>query len=89
MKEKKSQKAVALRYAHGRDPAPTIVAKGRGKIAQKMVALAREHQVPLVEDEQLVRMLDALDIDTQIPEALYRAVAEVLVFVYRLDQSRQ
>ncbi len=85
MKKDKIPKAVAVRYSHGKDRAPTVVAKGHGNIARKIVALAREHQVPLVEDRQLVNMLDALDVDTEIPESLYRAVAEVLVFVYRLN----
>ena len=88
MKKDKIPKAVAVRYCHGKDRAPTVVAKGRGNIARKIVDLAREHQVPLVEDRQLVNMLDALDVDTEIPESLYRAVAEVLVFVYRLNHSR-
>ena len=81
-----SKKAAALRYRQGRDGAPKVVAKGRGKIAEKIVALAKEHQVPLVEDRQLVQMLEALDVDTEIPAELYQAVAEVLVFVYRLNQ---
>lgn len=89
MTKKTPDKAVALRYEHDRDPAPRVVAKGRGEVARKIVALAHEHEIPLVEDRQLVAMLDALDVDTDIPAALYRAVAEVLVFVYRLNQSRE
>ena len=87
MNTKGSKKAVALRYEHGRDQAPKVVATGRGKIAEKIVALAHEHNVPLVEDRNLVQMLEALDVDTDIPVELYRAVAEVLVFVYRLDRG--
>jgi flagellar biosynthesis protein len=88
MTKKEPQKAVALRYEHGRDRAPSVVAKGRGQIARKIVELAQSHDVPLVEDRRLVRMLEVLDVDTEIPDALYHAVAEVLVFVYRLDQAR-
>jgi flagellar biosynthesis protein len=88
MKRKITRKAAALRYAHGRDQAPKVVAKGRGKMADKIVALAREHNVPLVEDRNLVQMLDALDVETQIPAELYQAVAEVLVFVYRLNSNK-
>jgi flagellar biosynthesis protein len=88
MKKDKSPKAVALRYHHGQDQAPSVVAKGRGNVAQNIIALAREHQVPLVEDQQLVEMLEALDVDTEIPDTLYRAVAEVLVFVYRLNSAQ-
>lgn len=88
MMKEKSRKAAALRYAQGQDSAPTVVAKGRGKIAEKIVALAKENDVPLVEDRNLVQMLEALDVDTQIPAELYQAVAEVLVFVYRLNDQR-
>ncbi|MGD8836550.1 MAG: EscU/YscU/HrcU family type III secretion system export apparatus switch protein [Desulfobacteraceae bacterium] len=87
MIEKKTKKAAALRYEHGKESAPRVVAKGRGKIAEKIVALANTHQVPLVEDQNLVQLLEALDVDTQIPAELYQAVAEVLVFVYQLNHE--
>lgn len=87
MSAKKTKRAAALHYDHGRDQAPRVVARGRGKIAEKIVALAREHGVPLVEDRSLVQMLEALDVDTEIPTELYEAVAEVLVFIYRLNKS--
>jgi flagellar biosynthesis protein len=87
MTPKTPKKAAALRYDHGRDQAPKVVAKGRGKIAEKIVALAHEHEVPLVEDRNLVQMLEALDVDMEIPAELYKAVAEVLVFVYRLNKG--
>jgi flagellar biosynthesis protein len=87
MNSKTTKKAAALRYAQGRDHAPRVVAKGRGKIAERIVALARQHDVPLVEDRNLVQMLEALDVDTDIPPELYQAVAEVLVFVYRLNKG--
>nr|WP_281432278.1 EscU/YscU/HrcU family type III secretion system export apparatus switch protein [Desulfatitalea alkaliphila] len=77
-----------MRYDTKGDHAPKVVAKGRGKMAERIVALAREHQVPLVEDRNLVQMLEALDLDTEIPATLYQAVAEVLVFVYRMNQQQ-
>jgi flagellar biosynthesis protein len=87
MIKKRPKKAAALRYQHGKESAPRVVAKGRGKIAEKIVALAKTHQVPLVEDRNLVQLLEALDVDTQIPAELYQAVAEVLVFVYQLNHE--
>lgn len=84
----KSKKAAALRYDQHLDPAPEVVAKGRGKLAEKIIAVAQSHQVPLVEDSNLMQMLDLLDLDTHIPPELYRAVAEVLAFVYRLNRER-
>lgn len=82
---KKKSKAVALTYDKDKDAAPKVVAKGRGQIAEKIIETARAHHVPLVEDENLVQVLEALDLETQIPPELYRAVAEVLAFVYRLN----
>jgi flagellar biosynthesis protein len=84
--EKKS-KAVALIYDKDRDAAPKVVAKGRGRVAEKIIETAKAHHVPLVEDENLVQVLEALDLETQIPPELYRAVAEVLAFVYRMNRK--
>lgn len=83
-----SKKATALQYKHGQDAAPRVVAKGRGKVAEKIIDIARKHEVPLVEDPNLARILDALDVDTQIPSEMYHAVAEVLAFVYRMNRLR-
>jgi flagellar biosynthesis protein len=81
----KPKKAAALRYDPKRDAAPKVVARGSGFVAEKIAALAREHHIPLHEDPNLVEVLEAMDVDTEIPLALYRAVAEVLAFVYRLN----
>ena len=85
MTSPKPPTAVALRYEHSKDAAPRVVAKGRGHVAESIMAIAREHHVPLVEDRNLVEVLEALDINLEIPPELYRAVAEVLVFVYRIN----
>lgn len=88
-KDKKERiKAVALKYASGEDSAPRLVAKGRGLIAEKILELARKHGVPVTEDHDLIEALSALDIYEDIPEELYKAVAEVLAFIYRLQQER-
>lgn len=84
---KKKSKAVALTYDQEKDSAPKVVAKGSGQVAEKIIETAKAHQVPLVEDENLVQVLEALDLETQIPPELYRAVAEVLAFVYRLNRK--
>ena len=84
--DKQQKKAAALRYDQARDKAPRVVAKGRGKMADRIVAAAREHGVPMVEDRNLVQMLDVLDMETEIPAELYQAVAEVLAFVYRMNR---
>lgn len=82
---KKKPKAVALKYEKEKDAAPRVVAKGRGSVAEKIVETARVHNVPLHEDKNLVEVLETLDLETEIPPELYRAVAEVLAFIYRLN----
>jgi len=81
----KQKKAVALKYNKGKDSAPKVVAKGKGYIAEKIIEAARENNVPLYEDKNLSQVLEALDLDTEIPPELYRAVAEVLAFIYKLN----
>ena len=81
----KSPKAVALKYDGEKDRAPRIMAKGRGDIAEKIIDIAKEHDVPLYADRNLIHVLEALDLETEIPPELYRAVAEVLAFIYRLN----
>ena len=82
---KKKHKAVALKYEKEKDAAPRVVAKGRGIVAEKIIETARHHHIPLHEDKNLVQVLEALDLETEIPPELYRAVAEVLAFIYRLN----
>ena len=85
--KKKSSKAVALRYDKQEDHAPRVVAKGKGYLAEKIIGVAREHDIPLYKDKNLVQVLEALDLETEIPPELYRAVAEVLAFIYRLNNK--
>jgi len=81
----KSPKAVALKYDRKKNHAPRVIAKGRGEIAEKIIEVAKAHSVPLYEDINLIQILEALDLETEIPPELYRAVAEVLAFIYRLN----
>ena len=80
------EKAVALHYEAGHDRAPRVTAKGQGLLAQRIIDIAREHGVRIHEDPDLVALLSKLDVEAEIPDELYRAVAEVLAFVYRLNQ---
>ena len=77
------RQAAALGYDRTRDAAPRVVARGQGFLAEKIIALAREHHVPIHADPALVAVLARIDIDEQIPPPLYLAVAEVLGFLYR------
>jgi flagellar biosynthesis protein len=77
------EKAAALRYKQGSDAAPTVVAKGRGLVAKKIISLARKNGVPIHEDRNLVEVLSAIDLYEEIPAELYKAVAEILAFIYK------
>lgn len=83
--EKPPRAAAALGYDPETDGAPRLLAKGRGEIAERIVALAREHDIPIREDRDLVAVLAQLDLNREIPPELYRAVAELLAFVYRAN----
>ncbi len=81
------QSAVALAYS-GDEAAPRVVAKGRGLVAQAIIERAHQHGIYVHESKELVALLIQVDLDQRIPPALYRAVAELLVWVYRLEQGR-
>ncbi|HOE10248.1 MAG TPA: flagellar biosynthesis protein FlhB [bacterium] len=81
--------AVALSYKQEKMPAPRIVAKGRGYVAQTIKQIARDHNVPIYEDRLLARTLFKLDVGSFIPPELYRAVAEVLVWVNQITGRYQ
>lgn len=78
--------AVALKYAPG-DSAPKVVAKGRGLIAEEIIARAREHGIYVHESPELVTLLSQIDLDDHIPPALYVAVAELLAWLYQVEQK--
>jgi flagellar biosynthesis protein len=79
-----AHQAVALRYAPKKDAAPKLVAKGRGYLADKIIELARENRVPIRHDKNLVQILSRLDLEAEIPQEVYQAVAEILAFIYRV-----
>ena len=81
--EKRSQLAVALHY--DRKGAPRVVAKGRGSIGEKIIELAKAHDIPIEENDVLAGALSKVELGDEIPPELYKAVAEVLVFVLRLS----
>jgi flagellar biosynthesis protein len=81
-------RVAALRYDHPTDRAPKVVARGEGHVAEKILALAREHGIPIHEDRELVDVLARLDVDEDIPLEVYQVVAEILAFLYRAHLSR-
>jgi flagellar biosynthesis protein len=85
--EKKGSIATTLEYEGGKDMAPRITAKGKGAVAEKIIQLAKQHNIPIKKDPGLVQILSQLDIDDKIPPELYKAVAEILAFVYALNEQ--
>lgn len=82
MKDRPREVAVALRY--GGSGAPQVTAKGRGDTAEKILQLAAEHDIPLWRDRGLADVLAQIDLGDEIPETLYRAVAEVIAFAWQI-----
>lgn len=82
------KRAVALRYDTSDDPAPRVIAKGEGVLAERILAIAEEEGIHVQEDPDLLGLLAKLEVNDTIPEELYRAVAEVLAFVYRLNRQQ-
>ena len=85
MTKSRLKKAVALKYESSKDHAPKVTAKGAGLVAEKIIDLATKKGIPISQDPDLVGALMQLDFQEEIPEELYRAVAEVLAFAYRLN----
>ncbi len=80
---KRNQLAVALHY--GRTGAPRVVAKGKGSLGAKIIEVAKAHDIPIEENEVLAGALSNVELGEEIPAELYKAVAEVLIFVLRLS----
>lgn len=85
---KNFKKAVALRYEKEQaQKAPKVVAVGEGLIADTIIRLAKKNDVPLYEDVEVVAKLVRVPLDTEIPSELYEAVAEILAFLYKLEEK--
>lgn len=85
--KEKIQKAAALKYDKSKGGAPKVVAKGKGLTAQKIIELARENDLPIKKDEDLVELLSKVELDKEVPENLYKAVAEVFSFIYKMTNK--
>jgi flagellar biosynthetic protein FlhB len=80
--------AIAIQYDRNKNSAPVVIAKGARKVAERIKALAAEHEIPIVENKPLAQALfKVVDIGQEIPVELYKAVAEVLAYVYRLKRK--
>ena len=88
MADEDAEIAIAIKYDKDRDQAPRIVAKGMRFKAEKIRALAREYNIPVMRNVPLAHALLRVDVGQEVPEELYDAVAEVLNFVYALQQEQ-
>lgn len=85
MKEKQPASTLAIALQYDGERAPRVTAKGEDEIARQIIALAREHGIPMQENEPLAAVLSRVELGEEIPEALYLAVAQVIAFAYHLS----
>ena len=82
------KKAVALGYNREKNSAPKVLATGSGEIANKIISLAREHEIPIKEDPDLIEILSKVEIDQEVPPNLYKAIAEIFSFLYKVTNKK-
>ena len=79
--------AISLKYSGGSNHAPKVTAKGQGWVAEKIIAMAEQQNIPIRKDKDLVALLEKIDVGREIPESLYKLVAELLAWVYQLNNG--
>ena len=82
-------KAAALKYDKATHAAPLLTAKGRGAVAERIIETARQHNIPIQSDADLVEILEKVEIDTEIPLEVYTVVAEIFSFLYKANQQKK
>lgn len=88
-KDLMAKKAVALRYDENKEAAPVIVASGLGYVAEKIVEIANENEIPVYEDNSLATVLTQLELGTEIPEELYQAIVDIYVYFLKFSPSME
>jgi flagellar biosynthesis protein len=89
MTEDTQKKAATLKYDPNKTAAPRLTAKGKGWLADKILELAKEHDIPIKQDRDLVNILETLELDQEIPLEIYAVVAEIFSYLYRTGQAKQ
>ncbi len=84
-----AKKAVALRYDENKEAAPVIVASGLGYVAEKIVEIANDNEVPVYEDNSLATVLTQLELGTEIPEELYQAIVDIYVYFLKFSPEME
>ncbi len=82
------QRAVALRYNDEQDATPKVVAKGAGSMAEKIIRIAKERNVPVRQDPDMIQLLSGIDAMQPVPSRLYQAVAEILLYIYQMNEEK-
>lgn len=78
-------KSVAISLEYNGEGAPTVSAKGYGYVAEEIIQIAKENDIPITSDENLAALLSQVELDSEIPESLYEAVVQVLIFAYQIS----
>ncbi|MBE4908744.1 EscU/YscU/HrcU family type III secretion system export apparatus switch protein [Bacillus luteolus] len=87
VEKKQHPKAIALSYDSSIHSAPRLTAKGKGKVAENIIKIAKEQKIPIQDDPTLVELLSQLKINETIPDELYQVVAEIFAFIYKVDKK--
>jgi flagellar biosynthesis protein len=82
-------KAATLKYDREKTAAPRLTARGRGLVAEKILAIAEEHGIPVHRDADLIEILEKTELDTEIPLEVYAVVAEIFAYVYKVNQQKK
>lgn len=82
------KKATALKYDSKLQNAPKVIGQGKGEVAKNIIQIANENNIPIKEDEDLVNILSQIQVNQEIPEELYKAVAEVFSFIYDISSTK-
>lgn len=82
-------KAAALQYDKEKSSAPRLTARGRGLVAEKIIAMAEENNIPMYQDRDLIEILEKTEIDTEIPLEVYAVVAEIFAFIYKVNHTKK
>lgn len=82
------KKAVALRFDKAQENAPRVVATGKGESAESIIKIAKLHDLPIEKNEDLVELLSKVELNREVPDNLYRAVAEVFAFIYKMSNKK-
>lgn len=85
--KEKNKKAVALGYNREKDNAPKVLASGSGEVAKNIINLAKSYDIPIKEDADLVEILSKVDLNQEVPPNLYKAVAEIFSFLYKMTNK--